>query len=179
MRHTALGWLLLSAAATSVSAADSLHAAMHITPGLWEFIETPKVSGDTVLPDASVAHVPAAQRAQFLTDMRKQMAAPQKVRECVTQAKFEQQLFSEGTGCTRTVVSNTPSRIEIRTSCRQDGAGTRNDTEHRVVASPTAVTGTMHVVAMRDGKTMTVDQTENGRWLSASCGNVKDIEIEP
>jgi hypothetical protein len=37
----------------------------------------------------------------------------------------------------------------------------------------------MHAVLTRQGKTMTVESTEKGRWLSADCGEVKDIQVLP
>jgi hypothetical protein len=38
--------------------------------------------------------------------------------------------------------------------------------------------GKINVVVTSSGKTMTVDSTVQGKWLSASCGTVKDAELE-
>ena len=153
------------------------HAVLPFKPGLWEFTDTPKVTGDTVISDTMTAKMTAAQRAQFLVETRKMMAQPQTVRECMTPAKFDQRLFSaDGAGCTQTIVSNAASRIEVQTKCR-DG---RQGTDRSVVASnPISVTITMHAVVAQHGKTMTVDTAENGRWLGADCGGLKDIQVMP
>jgi len=156
---------------------DMSHAAMQLEPGLWEFAQTQKVSGDTVIADKMLARVPPEQREQFLAEMRRMLEEPHKVRECMTQAKFEQQVFLKSTGCTETVVSNTASLIEIKTACRTDNEGTQ-DLDHKIAAaSPTSLTSSLHAVVARDGKTMTVDSTEIARRLGADCGDLKENEI--
>jgi hypothetical protein len=159
----------------------AVHAALKLKPGLWEFANTPKVTGDTVISDAMTAKMPPAERAQFLADTRRMISQPQKVRECMTGAKFDQRLFSSAASdCTVTVVSNTASRIEVDTRCRGAGAGIQQDTDNRVAASsPISVTSAMHAVVSQHGKIMTVDTTDNGRWLTADCGGVKDIQLLP
>jgi hypothetical protein len=82
------GVLALSVGLSPALAAGTIHVALQIKPGLWEFIDTPKVTGDSVFSDAMLAHIPAAQRVQFLAETRKQMAAPHRARECMTQAKI-------------------------------------------------------------------------------------------
>jgi hypothetical protein len=159
--------------------ADTLLSALRFRLGLWEFIDTPKVTGDTVISEAMTAKMSAAQRAQFLAETRKMMAQPQRERECMTQAKFDQRLFHAArSDCTQIAVSNTASRIELQTKCR--GAGIQQETDCSVVASsPISVTSSMHAVVAQHRKTMTVNSIENGRWLSADCGGVRDIQVMP
>jgi len=174
-----LGLVAVMAMAAPALCAGAVHTVLQFKPGLWEFIETPKVTGDTVISDAMMAKIPPGQRAQFLAETRKMMAQPQTVRECMTQAKFNQRLFSTaGSGCTQTTVSNIASRIEVQTKCRD--AGTQQGTDRTVAASSaTNVTSAMHAVVAQHGKTMIVDTSETGRWLSADCGGVKDIQVMP
>jgi hypothetical protein len=49
---------------------------------------------------------------------------------------------------------------------------------HFRVVSPDHVTGTVLMVMSRDGKTMTVNSTMEGKWLGSDCGSVKDFELE-
>ena len=174
-----LGLVAIMAMAAPALCAGTMHTVLQLKPGLWEFTEMPKVTGDTVISDAMMAKIPPGQRAQFLTETRKMMAQPQRVRECMTQAKFDQRLLSAvRSGCTQTTVSNMASRIEVQTKCRD--AGSQQGTDRTVVASSTTdVTSTMHAVVAQHGNTMTVDTIETGRWLSAGCGGVKDIEVLP
>jgi hypothetical protein len=173
------GLVAIMGMAAPALCAGTLHTVLQFKPGLWEFVETPKVTGDTVISDAMMAKIPPGQRAQFLAETRKMMAQPQTVRECMTQAKFDQRLFSAARpGCTQTIVSNIASRTEVQTKCR-DG-GPQQGTDRTVVASSTTnVTSAMHAVVAQRGKTMTVDTSETGRWLGADCGGVKDIQVMP
>jgi hypothetical protein len=157
--------------------AGNSHAVLQIKPGLWEFSDTPKVTGDTLISDAMLATVPAAQRAQYLAETRKMMAQPSRERECFAQATFEQRVLSVGSGCTQTVVSNTASRIEVLTECRAESGGLKQYNSRKLTApNPISVTTSFHAVVTRQGKTMTIDSIENGRWLNSSCGNVKGIQ---
>lgn len=161
------------------ASAGAPHVVLQIKPGLWEFTDTPKVSGDTVFSEAVLKDVPAAQRAQHLADLRRMMAQTQRVRECLTQARFEQQALTAGQGCSQSVVANMANRFELRTVCQSAQGGLKQSTDHRIVATPTDATNTMHAVTTSNGKTMLVDSTEKGRWLAASCGDVKDLQIMP
>ena len=165
--------------AMTAPALGGAHAVLPFKPGLWEFVDTPTVTGDTVVSDTMIAKIPAAERAQFLVETRKMMSQPQTVRECMTQAKFDQRLFAAaGPGCSQTIVSNAASRLEVQTKCR--GADNQQGTDRAVTASnPTSATISMHAVVAQHGKTMTIDTVEKGRWLSADCGGLKDIQVMP
>lgn len=170
--------LVLAAALVSAAPAPNPHVLLQIKAGLWEFNDSTKVAGDTVFPEAMLAGVPAAQRTQRLAQLRQMIAQPGRERECITQAAFEKRLFGLETGCKRTIVSNTPARIEIVTECEGESAGLRQDKKAKILAtSPTAATMSFHAVSTQNGKTMTVDSVQNGRWLSSSCGNVHVIQI--
>ncbi|HEY1638068.1 MAG TPA: DUF3617 family protein [Rhizomicrobium sp.] len=157
----------------------TVHVALQIRPGLWEYADRPKVTGDTIFPDAMLAHVPPAQRAQFLAETRKQMVEPQKARECMTQPKFEQRVSLSFTGCARKVLSNTASALEILTVCRSETQGMRQETQQRIVmSSPVVATSSTRAVSTRGGKAMTLESTEIGRWISADCGNLKNGVIQ-
>jgi hypothetical protein len=116
---------------TGLAAADkapspptgAMHATLQIKPGLWEFDDTAKVTGDTVFPDAVLDQVPAAQRPQHLAALRQMISHPSRKRECITQAIFEQRLFGIDTGCQRTPVSNTAGRLEVLTQCHCAAGG--------------------------------------------------------
>jgi len=156
----------------------ALHALLQIKPGLWEFSETPKVTGATVISDAMLARIPPAERGQYLTQTRKMLGEPSKERECVTQATFDQRVFFAASDCTKTVVANTASRIEVVIECRAERGGLKQYNTRRLVASePTSVMNSIHSVVTRQRETMTIDNIENGRWLSSNCGEVKGIEV--
>jgi hypothetical protein len=166
-----------AASGSPVPQSAKIHSALRIKPGLWEFNDRVKVTGDTVLPDASVAGLPPAQRARRLAELRRMIAQPSRERECMSQASFERRLFGIETSCRHIVASNSASRVEVLTQCRGQSGDLKQSKDARILAaSPTAITMSFHAVSTRNGKTMTVDSLENGHWVGLSCGNVPDIE---
>jgi hypothetical protein len=170
--------LVVATALVSAAPPEKPRVLLQIKPGLWEFDESTKVAGDSVFPDAMLAGVPAAQQARRLAQLRQMIAQPGRERECITQAVFEQRLFGIEAGCKRTVVSNTSGRIEIASECHGESGGLTQDKKAKILAtSPTVATMSFHAVSTQNGKTMTVDSVQNGRWVSSSCGNVHGIQI--
>lgn len=170
--------LVLAGVLVSAAPAPNPHVLLQVKPGLWEFDDTATVSGDSVFPDAVLAGVPGSQRARRLAQLRQMIAQPGKERECITEAAFEQRLFGIETGCSRTIVSNNASRIEIVTECRAESGGLGQYKKARVLASsPASATMSFHAASTRNGKTMTVDSVENGHWVTSNCGNVHGIQI--
>lgn len=170
--------LVLGGALVSAAPAPNLHVLLQIKPGLWEFNDSAKVTGDTIFPETMLAGVRAAERAHRLVELRRMIAQPGRERECITQAVFEQRLFGVESGCKRTIVSNRPSRIEIATDCEGESGGLTQHKSAKILATnPILATMSFHAVSTKNGKTMTVDSIETGRWLGPSCGNVHGIEI--
>ena len=169
--------VLMVAGASSLLAAGTMHSALYIRPGLWEFSSTGKVLGDTVFRDQLLKGVPPAQRAQHLAWLRQQISQPSKERECLSKDAFERQISSFGSGCKQTVVSNTVSKFEILTQCVAEDHGWKDVMSSRTVATPTTSITTEHGVSSKAGKTMTRDTVESGHWISSSCGNVHGIQM--
>ena len=169
--------IAVSVTASTLPAAGEMHPALHVKPGLWEFNSTGKVVGDTVFRDALLAGVPPAQRAQHLAWLREEISRPNKERECLSQAGFERQILSLGSGCKQTVVANTPSRFEVLTECRAEDHGWKDESSNRTVVSPTEAIISEHGVSSRAGKTMTRDTVQHGRWISSNCGNLRGIQV--
>ena len=165
-------------AAAPLISSGNAHSALHIKPGLWEFNDTSKVVGDTVFPDAVVARVPEAQRAQHLAELRQMVSQPSRERECITQATFEQRVFGTESSCKRTISSNTAGRLQVDIECRNESGGLRQSKAAKILAtSGVSVITSFHAVSTRAGKTMTVDSVENGHWIASNCGNVHGIQI--
>jgi len=167
----------LAAGSALVAAGEKMHSVLQIKPGLWEFSDTAKVAGDTVFPEAVVARVPAAQRAQHLAELRQMLSQPSRERECINQATFEQRVFGIESSCKRTIASNTAGRLEIETECRSESNGLKQYKIAKILATNAAsVISSFHAVSTRAGKTMTVDSIENGRWIGSNCGSVHGIQ---
>lgn len=172
------GSALIEANAPASLSNGKMHSVLHIKPGLWEFSDIPKVMGDTVFPDAVVAGVPLAQRPQHLAELRQMISQPSKERECISQATFEQRVFTIESGCKRKISSNTPERLDIETECRDESGGLIQNKLAKILATSAAsVISSFHAVSTRAGKTMTVDSVENGHWISSNCGGLHGIQV--
>lgn len=162
------------------SATGKLHSLLQLRPGLWEFSDVPTVSGDTIMPQSMLTHIPAADRPRSMVEFRKSLSESTRVRECISQTKFESRVFMPESGCTNKISANSPSRLEVQTECRAESGALKQHTIRKVVASdPTNVVTAFHAVSNQGSRTMTVDSISRGHWLSASCGNLQGIQILP
>ena len=155
-----------------------VHASLNVSTGLWEVTVTPKLSGQLPVSDAEMAQIPAAQRARYMAAMHAMSGRTRKMRECLTQEKLNKGFSLGGEeGCTATVVSNTASMMEVRETCADNNEGLQSADFKFLASSTTSIAGQGHMVVSRDGRTMKIDHTIAGHWLSSSCGNVKDVEV--
>lgn len=159
----------------------SLWAADNITPlnvkeGLWEVTVTHSMSGmpaTPAIPPDALAKMPPAQRAQIeamtkggpTTDVRK---------SCVTKEKLEKNsAFSDNRGeCTRTVVSSSGSKLEVKFHCVEKQATTDGTVVVETLGSDGAK-GTMQSVTNAGGRTMNMNMTFSSKYLGPACGDVK------
>ncbi len=163
----------------------TLWAADKITPlnvklGLWENTVTHSMSGmpamPAIPPDA-LAKMPPEQRARVEAMMKQGgMGAPvTDVRKnCVTQEKLDKQSAFNVTQkeCTRTVVSSTGSRLEMKIHCDEKQATSDGTLVVEATGSDSAK-GTMHLVTNANGRNMNMDFTFSSRYLGPDCGDVK------
>jgi hypothetical protein len=151
--------------------ADEL--ALNIEPGLWEMTSTPHMSG--AVPDE--ANLTADQRAKLDALMGKAMQ-PRSYKECLTREKLRHAFDrpqAAPASCQRTILMNAPTELQMRADC-SDAKGTRQMTVHMQAPSPQRLTGTVNIDATRNGKTMTILNHLEGKWVAADCGNVTDIQ---
>jgi len=160
----------------------TLWAADNITPlnvkeGLWEVTVTHSMTGmpatGNIPPDA-LAKMPPEQRAR-VEAMMKGGPSTDVRRECVTKEKLEKHsAFSANReDCTRTVVSSTGRKLEMKVHCEEKQSSTDGQFVIETIDSVT-VKGTNHVVSnTSSGHTMTMDFTFSSKYLGPDCGDVK------
>ncbi|HXR18439.1 MAG TPA: DUF3617 domain-containing protein [Steroidobacteraceae bacterium] len=167
--------VLLAAAAEPVK--------LNIKPGLWEIASQNQITGAPPISDDMLARLTPEQRARFEASMQASMAnatKPRLAKHCVTPEKIARGLDVEqhnDASCQKKLVSNSTSEMEISEDCNNPKDHTVIS-EHVQLSGSEQLTGTVHVVKSSGDRTMTVDSTIHGKWLSASCGDVKDFEIE-
>lgn len=160
----------------------TLWAADKITPlnvkeGLWEITVTHSMTGMPAMPNIppdALANMPPEQRAR-IEAMMKGGPSTDVRKECITKEKLEKHsAFSNNRGdCTRTVVSSTGSRMEMKFHCEEKQSSSDGTFVMEAIGSDN-VKGTMHVVSnSSSGRNMSMDFTISSKYLGSACGDVQ------
>jgi hypothetical protein len=162
------------AAAGFVAAGSPASAqALNVKAGLWEVTSTGQGTG---VPPVDTSRMTAEQRARYEAVMKSRMnGAPKTRKTCITKEKLAKDPFEErenGTSCKRTYLTRTSTTMAFQEECA-GGAGTRTTEGHFEARNPESVTGNVKIVVDRGGKTMTIHNQLAGRFVGASCGDVK------
>jgi len=179
---------LVQVALTSLTVTAWVHAAditkPNIKPGLWEVTTHPHISGQMPIPEEQLAKMTPEQRARFEAAMKSHAtegAKPRVYKECMTPEKiargFDIDRNGDDASCKRNVVSSSANELTLHDECSKPDRKTSMDV-HFEVKSGTQMRGKIDVVMTSAGKTMKVNSTLEGKWLGASCGTVKDAELE-
>ena len=122
MRTILAGLVMLSSVA--VWAADKLQP-LNVKTGLWETTTTRITSGEIPIPAEMLARLTPEQRARMEARMKANSAEKTKTntsKSCMTKEKLEKAPFSdEQKECTRTIVTSTSSKAEVRFTWRPSG----------------------------------------------------------
>ncbi len=167
----------------AVGAVAAVHAAEltkpNIKPGLWEVSVSPKMSGEMPIPEDQLAKMTPEQRARLEAAMKNAGGKPHIYKECMTPEKiakgFEMDRGADSASCKRNVISSTSSELTLHDDCNDPKRKSSTDV-HFEIKGGKQMDGKVHIVVTQSGKSMTVDSTLSGKWLSASCGSVKDSE---
>ncbi len=151
----------------------------NIKPGLWEVTVTPKMSGEMPIPDDQLAKMSPEQRAKVEAAIKGAGSKPHVYKDCMTPEKiakgFEMERGADEAACKRNVISSTPSELTLHDECTHPNRKTVSDV-HFEFKGGSQINGKLHIVTTAAGKSMTVDSTVAGKFVSASCGAVKDAD---
>jgi Protein of unknown function (DUF3617) len=147
-----------------------------IKTGLWEQTMVSHSTGAPPLSDDMKAQMTPEQQKKMADAVAaaNASAAHQTTRVCMSQDKIDRGFAEEANrpGCTQTVVTNTPTVLEVRQEC-SNPSGKMVITLHYKALNRETVTGKTHVEMTHAGQTMVSDGTIQGKWVSDSCGDVK------
>ena len=168
---------LVAALATLLAqAADMVKP--NIKLGLWEITTVTKMAGLPGMSDEMLAKIPPERRAKLLAALEARSGKPRVMKECMTEEKIAKGFKAdEDSSCTRHVLSSSASEVKVHDECTTD-EGKRTFDGHFQMPDREHMTGTLHMVMTRGERSMNVDGTLEGKWLAASCGAVKDVEVE-
>ena len=177
-----LSAMLFAGAAETARPADPIK--LNIKLGLWEIATQANISGAPPIPEDSLAKMSPEQRARMQAAIQASMAdvaKPRLAKHCVTQEKvaqgFNLDRQHDSATCQKKLLTNTATELQLTETCPEDNGSTSID-EHIQVSGSDQVAGTVHFVKTSGGKSMTVDSTIKGQWLAASCGDIKDFQLE-
>jgi hypothetical protein len=156
---------------------------LNVKPGLWEIASEGQINGAPPVSDDMLAQLTPEQRARFEASMQASMAnavKPRLSKHCMTPEKIQRGLDVDqhnSASCQKKVLANSASVMDVSEECSDDN-GSTSIGEHFEASSSEQITGTVHVVRTAGGLSMTVNSTIHGKWLGASCGDIKDFELE-
>jgi hypothetical protein len=161
-------------AALALWAADNI-SPLNVKEGLWEVTSTHTMSGSAMpnVPPETLAKMPPEQRAK-IEAMMNGTPTTEVRKECVTKEKLAKNAaFSNNRGeCTRTVVSSTGSKLEVKFHCA-DKQWSSDGTFKMEALGSDNVKGAMHMVANSNGHALNMDFNISSKYLGADCGDVK------
>ncbi len=142
-----------------------------VKPGEWEATATTQISGLPPIPQEVLEKMTPQQR-QMMEQRMKGNQTPQTStnKGCITKEQIEKGFdFGENEqGCTRTVISSSSSKQEIKIECNRDNNKTVGTIRIEAVSSE-SVKGSGQMSVTSGGRTMTVNTTFSSKWLSPVC----------
>jgi hypothetical protein len=176
--RTKLLLVLMIVSAQALWAADNV-LQLNLKEGLWETTSTHTMSGMPPIPADTLAKMSPEQRTRMEAAMQQRgMGAPKTDirKSCVTKEKLQKNkaFDDERQDCSRTVVTSTSSKLEMKIHC--EGKDKQMATDGTFVveaASSDSAKGSMHAVASGNGHTMNIDFTFSSKYLGPACGDVK------
>jgi Protein of unknown function (DUF3617) len=144
-----------------------------VKTGLWEQTAVSHSTGAPPLSDDMKAQLTPEQQKK-MADANASAAQPHTTRVCMSQEKMDHGFAQEADrpGCKQTVVTNTPTVLEVRQEC-SNPTGKMVITLHYKALNRETVTGKTHFEMTRASQTMVSDGTIQSKWVSDSCGDVK------
>jgi uncharacterized protein DUF3617 len=178
---TMTGGVVAGLATILVYGAES--AKLNVKTGLWAVAYQSQVTGSPQIPPEEAARLNPDQRARIEAAMQAAIANATKARsgkDCLTPEKLAQGLDLNGnkaSSCQHKLIKNSSSELEMSETCTT-AEGQSVSEEHIVANGSDQVSGTVSRVMSAGGNSWTVNTVIQGKWLGASCGSVKDFEID-
>ena len=148
---------------------------LKVKTGLWEKVETYKISGNLPVPEGVLDTLTPEQRARFEARVNASSSANSKVernRYCVTSKDLEKPFNFDNKKCTWTIRESTSARAKGSVSCNESGMKMTGSGDFEALDQE-HIRGTAHLVSTGNGNKMTTDVTFASKWLKPACGRVQ------
>lgn len=166
-----LGGVALVLLGSAAASAQTLN----VKVGLWEVTTTGQTSGAPPIDTSNMTPERRAQAEAMMKSMMGNAAKPHTVKTCITREKLEKDPFQEREeeqSCKRSYLTRTTSVMAFKEECTNPAGKTTAEGRFEAV-NPETVKGTVKVTIDRMGKAMTMNNELSGKFVSASCGDVK------
>src|SRR5262249_17949783 len=141
---------------------------MNVKPGKWQTTMTMESSGRPPIPQETLDKMTPQQR-QMMEERMKAAMAPRTTTttSCITKEEIEKGLAlgNDDKSCTRTVISSSSSKQEVKIECNREGTKVVGTMRVESLGSETAK-GTMQMQMISAGRTMNMNSTFTSKYLS-------------
>ena len=83
------------------------------------------------------------------------------------------EMFYEQKQCTKTVVTSSSSKLEMRMHCTMEGGAKADGTVRVERISSDSTKGSVQMTSTSGDHTMNMNSTFTSKWLGPDCGDVK------
>jgi len=159
-------------------AGATLWAADSITPldvklGQWETTMTMQTSGLPPIPDEVLQRLTPDQRAKMEERLKAMGSGSPKTtvsKSCLKKEDLDKALSfgADQKSCTRTIVTSSRSKQEIRLECAQ-GGGKQSGTIRVEALSSENVKGSTQMTMSSGDRTMNMNSTFSAKWIGPAC----------
>lgn len=162
---------VISVVCGALWAADTLN----VKPGQWESTMTTQMTGLPPIPQEVLDKMTPQQRQMMEERMKgNQTTHPVTTKSCLTKEDI-QKGFNGGDddkACTRTVISSSSSKQEIKIECNRD-SGKQTGIVKIEAASSESVKGSGQFTMSQGARSMTVNSSFTAKWLGPTCEKEK------
>jgi hypothetical protein len=145
---------------------------LKVKTGQWQVTLTGQTTGTPPIPDEVLRRLSQEQRDKLQQSIQSGGASGTKrvVKTCVTKDKLDKpfSLGDESKACTRTLVTSSGAKQEIRVECAQGATKSSGSVMVNAVDSEN-VKGTMQMSATNGSNTMKMNYDFVAKWLAPAC----------
>ena len=168
---------LLVLSSFSLWAGDKIQP-LDIKLGLWEVTSTIAMTGMPPIPPDALAKMTPEQRAKMEAVMGARSGGSPKTtsqKVCITREKLDKQnaFNDERKNCTRTVVTSSSKKLEIKLQCTEQQNTTMSGTIHVEALNSETVKGSVRMATTGGARSMNMNSDFTSRYLGSACGDVK------
>ena len=183
MKTTILAFLAVLSPLVS-RAADEIKI-FDVKPGLWETTSKSEMAGLPAMasmpqiPEESLAKMPPRTESAGRSHDERPVGGPQTntSRSCVTRESLSRGFGQMDKTCTYKVVSSSASKMDMHIECNR-ASGKAEGEVIMERADPEHVKGTVNMKAASGGSNFSMKVSNDSKWISADCGDVKPPEIK-